>query len=344
MTLRDAALRVGTRGSALALAQCSALVAEVTGQAVEIVPITSVGDRTTASLASLGGTGVFVTTLREALLAGEVDAIVHSCKDLPTAPYPGIDLVALPQRADARDVLVAAGGRLLEELPEGARVGTGSPRRRAQLLRERADLDVVDIRGNVDTRLRRVLDPREEGERLDAVVLAAAGLDRLERSDVVTERLDLERWPTAPAQGALAVEIRSDASAAVRDATTRLDDDATRAAATAERDVLRLLEAGCAAPLGVTVLPVAAPDSLPSGPPTPRLGPPDASVGAPGRLGWGPRTPRLGPPALLARVYALDGTATLEARAPLGPEAARIVVEELLASGAADLAPLGAGR
>ncbi len=175
-------------------------------------------------------------------------------------------------------------------------------------------------------------------------MLAAAGLDRLERSDVVTERLDLERWPTAPAQGALAVEIRSDASAAVRDATTRLDDDATRAAATAERDVLRLLEAGCAAPLGVTVLPVAAPDSLPSGPPTPRLGPPDASVGAPGRLGWGPRTPRLGPPVLLARVYALDGTATLEARAPLGPEAARIVVEELLASGAADLAPLGAGR
>ncbi|WP_281860625.1 hydroxymethylbilane synthase [Salana multivorans] len=328
MTLRvGGRLRVGTRGSALALAQCTALLAGVRagGVEVEVVPIVSAGDRTTASLASLGGTGVFVTTLREALLTGEVDAIVHSCKDLPTAPHAGIELAALPRRADARDALVTATGAGLADLPAGAVVGTGSPRRRAQVLRARPDLVVRDIRGNVDTRLRRVLAPRGDDEPLDAVVLAGAGLDRLGRGEVVTERFALDAWPTAPAQGVLAVEIRDDAAADVRDVVGELDDAEARAAATAEREVLRLLEAGCAAPLGVAVVD----------------GRPDRPVGPPGSTRT---TAELDPPVLLARVYALDGTAMLDARAPLGPDSARAVVEELLAAGAADLAPLGVGR
>ncbi|WP_108717388.1 hydroxymethylbilane synthase [Miniimonas sp. S16] len=308
-------LRVGTRGSALALAQTRALLADVPD--VELVTVTSHGDRSTASLASLGGTGVFVTALRDALLAGDVDAVVHSCKDLPTAPHEEVELLALPARADARDVLVGAGDARLADLPVGARVGTGSPRRRAQLLRARPDLDVADIRGNVDTRLRRVQDPRTPEERLDAVVLAAAGLDRLGRLGEASELLDLVAWPTAPAQGALAVEVRRDAPPAVRDAVAALDDPATRRAATAERIVLRLLEAGCAAPLGVSV------------------------TGG----------------ELVAEAYALDGARAVRATAPLGaagagnapaadgvavgeadPESvARDVVAALLRDGAAGL-------
>jgi hydroxymethylbilane synthase len=194
-------MRLGTRGSALALAQATP-VAEKLG--AELVVIRTEGDASTAPLADLGGTGVFATALRTALLAGEVDVVVHSYKDLPTQPAEGLTIAAVPKRADARDALCAADGLTLDTLPAGARVGTGSPRRRAQLLSRRRDLEVVDIRGNVDSRLARV------GTDLDAVVLAAAGLERLGRVDAVTEFLGIDGWPTAPAQGALAVEVRAD--------------------------------------------------------------------------------------------------------------------------------------
>jgi len=238
-----AVVRIGTRGSALALAQtqtiANALTAK-TGAAVEIITVTTHGDRSTESLSTIGGTGVFASALREALLAGECDVVVHSLKDLPTDPAPGLVIAAIPKRADARDALCARDGLTLETLPEGARVGTGSPRRVAQLLARRPDLEVVDIRGNIDTRLGRTV-----GGDLDAVVLAAAGLERIGRSDAVTEFLSLAGWPTAPGQGALALEVRKGEEKLV----AALDHKPTRTTVSAERAVLAQLEAGCAAPI-----------------------------------------------------------------------------------------------
>lgn len=244
-------IRVGTRASALAMAQTKQ-IAERLGAAanaeIELVPVTTEGDISRASLASLGGTGVFVTALRDALLADRCDVVVHSMKDLPTADHEGLRLGAVPKRADARDALCARDGLTLAELPEGARVGTGSPRRIAQLLAVRPDLEVLDIRGNVDTRLGKV----ESGE-LDAVLLAAAGLGRLGRSDAATELLSLDAWPTAAAQGALAIEVRRErGSRGLEHALEAVDHRSTRAMALAERLVLAGLEAGCAAPVGVT--------------------------------------------------------------------------------------------
>jgi hydroxymethylbilane synthase len=243
------ALRLGTRRSALALAQ-SQLVAEAitatTGAEVTLVPITTHGDVTRDSLASIGGTGVFVSALRDALLLGEIDLAVHSLKDLPTAPVADLELVAVPERADPRDALVARDSMTLQTLPPGAKVGTGSPRRAAQLKTMRPDLDVVDIRGNVDTRIGLV-----DSGAVDAVVLAKAGLQRLGRLDVVTETLDPTVMLPAPGQGALAVEVVSHAAGDDRHALLRqLDDPATRAAVTAERAVLAELDAGCSAPVG----------------------------------------------------------------------------------------------
>ncbi|MDN3496012.1 hydroxymethylbilane synthase [Planococcus sp. APC 4015] len=306
------ALRIGTRASALAMTQSGTVAAALGG---ELVPIVSEGDRSTESLASLGGTGVFAAALREALLAGEVDAVVHSFKDLPTAPMPGLVIAAVPKRADARDALCARDGLTLEQLPEGARVGTGSPRRRAQLAAKRPDLVLADIRGNVDTRLSRVVAAAErssvpelvEGRALDAVVLAAAGLARLGRLDAVTEYFDIDFWPTAPAQGALAVETREGET----HLAARIDHRASRLAAEAERGVLARLEAGCAAPIGA-----------------------HAFV-EDGML------------FLSARVYRPDGTERLTSShaayiddGDLGAIAVR-VADDLLAAGAADLAPLG---
>lgn len=239
-------LRVGTRASALAVAQTSATAAQLGPH--ELVTITSEGDRSSAPLATMGGTGVFVSALRDALRAGEVDVIVHSMKDLPTAPAEGILLAAVPVRADARDALATRDGVTLARLPRGARVGTGSPRRRAQLLAARPDLDVVGIRGNVDTRLGRLYDPDDE-RRVDGLVLAAAGLERLGRLGEASELLDLATWPTAPAQGALALEVRADASGALVARVASVDDPATHLAAAAERGVLERLEAGCSAPI-----------------------------------------------------------------------------------------------
>lgn len=243
-------IRIGTRGSALAVTQTehtAARLRELTGLETELVRITTHGDVTRAALSSLGGTGVFAAELRNALLEGACDIAVHSLKDLPTAATPGLEIAAYPEREDARDALCSAGGPdglRLRDLPEGARVGTGSPRRVAQLRAVRPDLDVRDIRGNLDTRLGFVT----SGE-LDAVVLACAGLERLGRTEFITERFDLSEWPTAPGQGCLGVEARAGEVVA---GLVELDDPVSRACVTAERLVLAALEAGCAAPVGAT--------------------------------------------------------------------------------------------
>lgn len=245
-------LRLGTRRSALATAQSRMVAADLEAAAVlsghpvrvELVEITTAGDVSPAPLSSFGGVGVFVSTLREALLDGRIDLAVHSLKDLPTAPFPGLALAAVPVREAPNDVLVTADGRGLAQLPDGARVGTGSPRRAAQLRAALPGVKIVDIRGNVDTRLRLVT----EGE-LDAVVLALAGLRRLGRDGEASEVLPLTVMLPAPGQGALGLECRAE-DATVLAALAPLDDPRTRAAITAERALLARLEAGCAAPLG----------------------------------------------------------------------------------------------
>jgi hydroxymethylbilane synthase len=213
-----------------------------TGHEVELVGVTTQGDVSKANLAQIGGTGVFVNGLREKVLAGEVDFAVHSLKDLPTLPAEGIALAAIPPRDDPRDAL--CGTAKLADLRHGARVGTGSLRRMAQLRALRHDLDVVPIRGNADTRLRKVTD----GE-LDAIVLAYAGLVRIERLEAVSEVFEPAQMLPAPGQGALAVECRADRTDLIAILAT-LDDAASRAAVTAERALLATLEAGCSAPVG----------------------------------------------------------------------------------------------
>ena len=236
-------LRIGTRGSALALAQTETIAKSLGGD-TELVVITTHGDTSQEPLENLGGTGVFAGALREALLRGECDLVVHSLKDLPTAPYSGLTIGAVPKRADARDALCARDNLTLADLEPGARVGTGSPRRRAQLLSRRPDLEVVDLRGNVDTRLAHVADGR-----LDAVILAVAGLERLGRLGAITDFLGIDPWPTAPGQGALAIEVR-DGDAATAKLVSKLEHRTTRITVNAEREVLAKLEAGCSSPIG----------------------------------------------------------------------------------------------
>lgn len=271
-------LRIGTRGSALATTQTSHVAEALTersGLAHELVVIRTEGDVTTGSLASLGGTGVFASALRAAVLDGVVDAAVHSLKDLPAVQPETLEIAAVPARADLRDALCARDGLTLATLPEGARVGTGSPRRVAQLKALRPDLELVDIRGNVQTRLARVPGLEQHDDHapaaagsprgdLDAVILACAGLDRLGLDHVITERIDPEVMVPAPGQGALAVEIRAEDESflgrALLDpeapvgrlhaALELVDDRDTHVAVTAERALLRRLEAGCAAPIG----------------------------------------------------------------------------------------------
>ncbi len=286
-------------------------LAKASGDEVELVAISTEGDHSKASLSSLGGTGVFASALREALLADECDLVVHSLKDLPTAAYPGLRIGAVPKRVDARDALVSRDGVALDALPEGAKVGTGSPRRVAQLRAFRPDLDIHDIRGNVDTRLARVTAD------LDAVVLAVAGLTRLGRLDAVSEFLSLGRWPSAPGQGALAIEVRDDSSNALTAALATLDHQSSHLAVLAEREVLAQLEAGCAAPIGATAV---LDDEL---------------------------------LFLSATIYAIDGSSSLtsshalvvegsrQERLQLPAELGKRVADELLRLGAAELAPLG---
>jgi hydroxymethylbilane synthase len=241
-------LRVGTRASLLARTQ-SGHVADALRQGLDtevvLVDVTTEGDVSRAPLASMGGAGVFVGALREALLRGEVDVAVHSLKDLPTAPADGIALAAVPVREDPRDVVVARDGLTLGELPTGSRVGTGSPRRAAQLRALGLGVDVVAVRGNVDTRIGKV----RSGE-LDAVLLARAGLARIGRLDEVTEVLDPLQMLPAPGQGALAVECRAEDTELAHRLRTVLEDPASRAAVTVERRVLADLEAGCSAQVG----------------------------------------------------------------------------------------------
>jgi hydroxymethylbilane synthase len=196
-------------------------------------------------LEQIGGTGVFVAELREQLRRGDVDLAVHSLKDMPTAPAGDLVVAAIPLRADPRDALVTRDGSRLDQLADGARVGTGSPRRAAQLRGLGLGLDVVPIRGNVDTRLRKVAD----GE-YDAVVVAAAGLARLGRLDEASELLDPGQLLPAPGQGALAVECRAADTELATALGKLLDDPVSRAAVTAERTLLAALEAGCTAPVG----------------------------------------------------------------------------------------------
>ncbi|OAR26291.1 hydroxymethylbilane synthase [Streptomyces sp. ERV7] len=250
------ALRLGTRRSMLAMAQSGQVadaVRQLTGRPVELVEITTYGDTSREQLAQIGGTGVFVTALRDALLRGDVDFAVHSLKDLPTTQPDDLVLAAVPVREDPRDVLVARDGLTLTELAaacEGrpARIGTGSPRRMAQLNAYARShglaVETVPIRGNIDTRIGFA----HSGE-LDAVVLAAAGLNRIGRIGEVTDFLPVDTMLPAPGQGALAIECTA-ADADLAAALAELDDPYTRVAVTAERSLLAALEAGCSAPVG----------------------------------------------------------------------------------------------
>ena len=278
-------LRLGTRGSRLALTQ-SGQVAEALmaaggggaaaaagkasegsgGLGIDLVTVRTDGDGDRTPLRQLGGVGVFAARLRHALLDGEVDLVVHSFKDLPTQPVEGLEVICVPSRGSSRDALCARDGLTLADLPEGARVGTGSPRRAAQLLAARPDLEVVDLRGNVPTRLARVRGLEAVGVGtdepvapsradaagdLDAVVLALSGLRRLGLEHCASEVLDLEVMLPAPAQGALAVEARAgEDSAELARAVAALDDEPTRLAVMAERALMARLGAGCAAPVG----------------------------------------------------------------------------------------------
>ncbi|MBE1877995.1 hydroxymethylbilane synthase [Myceligenerans pegani] len=329
-----APIRLGTRGSALAMTQSGTVarrIEELTGRPVELVRIRTEGDVKTGSLASLGGTGVFVTALREALLDGRCDVAVHSLKDLPTAPHPELTYVT-PEREDARDALCARDGLTLATLPTGARVGTGSPRRAAQVRAARPDLEVVDIRGNVGTRLDRALGPEAD---LDAVVLATAGLKRVGRTDVISQYIPIETMTPAPGQGALAVEVRTAdvvrgpagtvPDPGLADALADLDHPATRLAVLAERSVLARLEAGCAAPVGAYA--VLADGEL-------RLRSVVAAVSGAGRIVRN-LSADLGPYAVGDRACADPGLD--EIAEELGVRLA----ETLLQAGADELAPLG---
>ena len=245
--MTEPALRLGSRKSPMAIVQSglvAALITERTGRPVQIVGVTTLGDVSRSQLTQIGGTGVFVSALREALLGGEVDLAVHSLKDLPAADAPGITLAAVPPRDDPRDALVARDGAKLADLPAGARIGTGSPRRAAQLLALRADLCCEPIRGNAGTRLRKVSD----GE-LDGVVLACAGLARIGYTAAITQIFELDEMLPAPGQGALAVECRHD-DPGLTGLLAAVNDEASMAAAVAERSLLEALAAGCSAPVG----------------------------------------------------------------------------------------------
>ncbi|MEV6672795.1 hydroxymethylbilane synthase [Streptomyces sp. NPDC051162] len=251
VTARQRPLRLGTRRSKLAMAQSGQVaetVRQLTGRPVELVEITTYGDVSRESLAQIGGTGVFVSALRDALVAGEIDLAVHSLKDLPTTQPDDLVLAAIPVREDPRDVLIARDGLTFGTLPAGARIGTGSPRRMAQLnalaRAQGREIETVPIRGNIDTRIAFVTD----GE-LDAVVLAAAGLARIGRTAEITEYLEPDAVLPAPGQGALAIECAM-TNAPLAATLAELDDPYTRVAVTAERSLLAALEAGCSAPVG----------------------------------------------------------------------------------------------
>jgi hydroxymethylbilane synthase len=240
-------IRIGSRGSQLAVWQAEHVAALLRAQrhTVEIEIIKTTGDRMQeATFAEVGSKGMFTLEIEEALEAGRIDLAVHSLKDLPTELPAAFTLAATPTRADARDVFVSRDYASLSELPAGARVGTSSLRRRALLRNLRPDLEYIEFRGNVDTRLRKL----SEGQ-AEAILLAAAGLDRLGRDEWVRERINPEVMCPAPGQGALGIESRA-GDARILNAVAFLDDPATRFAVTAERAALAALGGGCQVPIG----------------------------------------------------------------------------------------------
>jgi hydroxymethylbilane synthase len=312
------ALRLGTRRSALALAQSGEIAKQLSDaleREVELVEIVTSGDRSAAAISQLGGTGVFVTALRDALHAGTIDLAVHSLKDLPTAPDPELIIAAIPRREDPRDALVCPGGQSLGELAPGARIGTGAPRRTAQLHALGLGLDIVPIRGNIDTRIRKAV----EGE-VDGVVLARAGLARLDRLAEITEIIDPIQMLPAPGQGALAVECLASNEQLADLIRAALEDEPSRIAVTAERALLAALEAGCTAPVGALADTVSAEDLDES---------PDATSDGFGEV------------YLRGVAAALDGSMTLRLSitgSARNPEAlGRQLAADLLEAGAADL-------
>jgi hydroxymethylbilane synthase len=247
MTVSTAALRLGTRGSKLARWQADWTAAQLTqrGTAVEVIEITTAGDADQSQgVSAIGGVGLFTKEIQRAVLEGSIDFAVHSLKDLPTTPVPGLELAAVPTREVAHDALVSNIATSIAQLPHAARVGTSSLRRRSQLLRNRPDLEMVDIRGNVDTRLGKLDDGVYDG-----LVLAAAGLVRLGFGDRITQQLPLEEMLPAPGQGALGIECRGEDDR-VLSALAQLNDPHTLAAVTAERAVLARVEGGCLAAIG----------------------------------------------------------------------------------------------
>ena len=239
-------LRLGTRGSALARWQADWVTNQLqaAGVVVEQVLITTKGDVTSGAISEIGGQGLFTKEIQRALLNDRIDLAVHSLKDLPTEPVVGLALSAVPLRADVGDALVSKQYTCLDDLPTGARVGTGSTRRQSQLLHLRADLVVADIRGNVDTRLKKL----DDGE-YDAIILAQAGLSRLGLTDRITQRLSTDQMLPAVGQGALGIETRAGDETTIA-AIAVLDDPSTRSAITAERSMLATLLGGCQAPVG----------------------------------------------------------------------------------------------
>jgi hydroxymethylbilane synthase len=300
-------LRIGTRGSALARWQAEWVAAQLAGYGVaaELVPIVTSGDR---AAAAVGGEsrGLFTKEIQHELVAGRIDLAVHSLKDLPTETVPGLQLAVVPPRASVADVLVAPRFVALESLPAGARVGTGSLRRRAQLLHVRPDLQMHDLRGNVDTRLRKVTEGQYE-----AIVLAEAGLCRLELAGRITQIIPLDLVLPAVGQGALGLEIRRDDRQTAA-AIAPLDDPPSHAAVVAERAMLAALEGGCLAPIAA----------------------------------WGRAV--AGHLELAGRVLSPDGVTRLDAHHRSLPAAAedlgRRVAGELLAQGAAQLVAAGRTR
>jgi hydroxymethylbilane synthase len=242
-------LRIASRASQLALVQVElvtqALQVAHPGLQVEVIEINTEGDLDRQTpLRVLGGRGVFVKGVEDALLAGRADVAVHSLKDVPSKPVPGLLIAAIPERANPRDVLVASGGRTLAELPAGARVGTSSQRRVALLRALRPDLEAIEIRGNIDSRIQKMHDGAA-----DAVVLAASGLDRLGRLNEATQAFEAMEFLPAPGQGALGVQCRDDDSQTI-ELLASLDHPETHAATDAERGLLAALGTGCSLPVG----------------------------------------------------------------------------------------------
>lgn len=304
---RDAGVvRIGTRGSELALRQARLVESELRarGTAAELVTFKTTGDKKLDEpLSAIGGKGLFTAEIEAALAKGKVDCAVHSLKDLPTELPDGLEVVALLEREDPRDVLVVnrqTGAEGLDDLPAGSRVGTSSLRRRAQLLNRRPDLEVVELRGNVPTRLAKV----EKGS-VHAAILAAAGLIRLQVQQQITMFLDLPDWLPAPGQGAIAIEARKD-DTRIQELLRPLDDGPTSLATRAERAFLAALEGGCQVPIGALV-------SAVSGTPTlyGMIGDPAGRQIVRGSRALDPNAPEETGEALAAEIRARGGSSLL---------------------------------